>query len=477
MEPLTRKKFLKLIGTGAAGTVVLGSSGCSYSRDKRLDLNVIVVILDSLRKDHVGAYGNTWIETPNLDALARESLRFTRAYPESLPTICARRAIHTGMRTFPFKDRPAQQRDLFPYGWLPIPEWQPTLAETLKNKNYWTTLVTDTYHQFSMNFDRGFEVYGKIRGQESDDYRDAASVPEEAMQQYLAISKWNKKRTRQYLANTVGRKSEEDWFAPKVFLRASELLDEDSRKEPFFMVVDCFDPHEPWDLPDKYVDLYDSESYEGPRPWSPEYRADDYLTNRQLKRMQALYSAEVTMADRWLGDFLEKAHDLGVMQNTLFVLISDHGIALGEHGITGKVPYALYPELTNITFFVRHPEGKLAGETSDYYASTHDVAPTVLGFLGIEPQKPMEGHDLSVLFKGEEPAERQHFTLGYHDYVWARDESYALIARNDGSETSLYDLTSDPAMNENLAEGHPEMTKSMFEGYVLEDAGGSLPTY
>jgi arylsulfatase A-like enzyme len=297
------------------------------------------------------------------------------------------------------------------------------------------------------------------------------------MQQYLAISKWNKKRTRQYLANTVGRKSEEDWFVPKVFLRAIELLEEDSRKEPFFMVVDCFDPHEPWDPPEKYVDLYDSESYEGPIPWFPEYREDDYLTNRQLKRMQALYSAEVTMADRWLGDFLEKAHDLGVMQNTLFVLISDHGIALGEHGITGKVPYALYPELTNITFFVRHPEGKLAGETSDYYASTHDVAPTVLGFLGIEPQKLMEGHDLSVLFKGEEPAERQHFTLGYHDYVWARDESYALIARNDGSETRLYDLTSDPGMNENLAEGHPEVTKSMFEGYVLEDADGPLPTY
>jgi arylsulfatase A-like enzyme len=66
-------------------------------------MNVVVVIVDSLRKDHVGAYGNGWVKTPNLDALAGESLRFTRAYPESAPTICARRAIYTGMRTFPFR--------------------------------------------------------------------------------------------------------------------------------------------------------------------------------------------------------------------------------------------------------------------------------------------------------------------------------------------------------------------------------------
>ena len=71
---------------------------------------------------------------------------------------------------------------------------------------------------------------------------------------------------------------------------------------------------------------------------------------------------------------------------------------LGEHGYTGKLPYALWPELTDTVLLVRHPEGKGAGEVSDYYASTHDVAPTILGFLGIEPPRPMEGQDLLVLF-------------------------------------------------------------------------------
>ena len=107
----TRKDFLKTVGGGAAGIALLGTAGCDLT-DRLLnppdnrpkvvqDKNAILVIVDTLRRDHVGAYGNDRIKTPNLDALAEESLRFTRAYPESIPTLPARRAIHTGKKTFP----------------------------------------------------------------------------------------------------------------------------------------------------------------------------------------------------------------------------------------------------------------------------------------------------------------------------------------------------------------------------------------
>jgi arylsulfatase A-like enzyme len=115
---LTRKDFLSVAGAGATGAAVLGASllasGCGTGRGARP--NVILVIVDSLRKDHVGAYGNDWIKTPSLDALAGESLRFTRAYPDAMPTIPARRAIHTGMRTWPTRAPD--------HGWTPIPEEQ-----------------------------------------------------------------------------------------------------------------------------------------------------------------------------------------------------------------------------------------------------------------------------------------------------------------------------------------------------------------
>ena len=98
-------------------------------------MNVILVILDSLRKDHVGAYGNDRIRTPNLDALSRESLRFTRAYPESIPTLPARRAIHTGLRTWPFRNwNPPEGETFMPAGWQRIPEEQTTLSEILQGR-------------------------------------------------------------------------------------------------------------------------------------------------------------------------------------------------------------------------------------------------------------------------------------------------------------------------------------------------------
>jgi arylsulfatase A-like enzyme len=193
--------------------------------------------------------------------------------------------------------------------------------------------------------------------------------------------------------------------------------------------------------------------------------------------MRALYAGEVTMMDRWLGRFLDKMEELDLFENTLLVLLSDHGHAFGEHGYTGKPHYALWPELTDIVFMIRHPGGKGAGQTSDHYASTHDVAPTILGFVGVEPRNQMEGQNLSVLFDGKGPEPRPHFTLGYSDFVWARDEGYAMFGRNDGAGVRLYDVRQDPEMQRDIATGHPDMVRRMFGEYVLGDAGGPLPRY
>lgn len=181
--------------------------------------------------------------------------------------------------------------------------------------------------------------------------------------------------------------------------------------------------------------------------------------------------------DRWLGKFLDKMDELELRENTLLVLLSDHGFAFGEHGIVGKPHYALWPEVTDVPFFIRHPGGKRAGETDDYYASTHDVAPTILGFLGIEPPEPLDGADLSVFLDGGEPEPRDHFTLGYHTFAWARDEDYLMFCHNDGRKARLYDLRKDPQMKENIAVKKHDVLNRMFTGYILKDAGGSIPKY
>jgi arylsulfatase A-like enzyme len=444
-------------------------------------MNVIVVILDSLRTDHVGAYGNDRVRTPNLDALAGESLRFTRAYPESIPTLCARRAIHTGLRTWPFRNwEPPEGEDFMPAGWQRIPESQTTFPEILAERQVSTVLLSDTQHLFkaSMNFQRGFAVYDWIRGQERDHYRPTTRVSQEQIEKYVVPGNDESmvEKVRQYLANTANRTSEEDWFAPRVFTMATQFLQTAEKGQPFLLMVDCFDPHEPWDPPGEYVSLYD-EGYDGPEPIVPNYADAGWIGERELERMKALYAAEVTMTDRWLGNFLDKLDTTGLAENTLLILLSDHGVALGEHNATGKPFWALYPELTDIPFFIRHPEGKGAGQTSDYFASTHDVAPTALSFMGMEPEEPMDGQDLTVLLDGGEPAARQHFTLGYHDYVWTRDDRYVMVSRNDGSEAKLFDLTTDPEMNRDIAASNGDLVDRMWNDYVLADAGGPLPRY
>lgn len=479
---LSRKEFLALAGAGVAGASLLGTAGCSRTPGKDERMNVVVVILDSLRRDHVGAYGNSWIQTPNLDALADDSLRFTRPYAESYPTIPARRAIHTGIRTFPFRNWIPQRDDnVRLYGWQRIPEEQTTLAEILQKEGYETMLVTDTEHQFkpSMNFQRGFNVFDYIRGQTTDHYRPSYAAPQDQVSQGLL--KGNpaamKYQLSQYFSNNAGRQSEEDWLSPQVFSRASEFLDVSESGKPFFLVVDSYDPHEPWDPPEEYLKLYSDGPYDGKEPFWPLYGGSGYLTEDQIRRLRTRYAAEVTMVDRWLGRFLDRMDDLGLFENTLLMLLSDHGVGLGEHGVSGKPAYALWPEIMDTVFFLRHPEGTGAGEASDYYASTHDVAPTVLSTLDIERPEKMQGQDLSPTLEGKAPEERPYFTAAYDNYVWARDDRYAMFSRNDFEEAKLYDLVEDPEMNNDIYGSKPDVARRMFQDYIIEDAGGPLPNY
>jgi arylsulfatase A-like enzyme len=357
---LTRKDFLKVAGAGAAGAALLAASGCGEVRDQieqrvperiqllgRPEKNVVLVISDSLRKDHVGAYGNDWIETPNMDALAADSLRFNRAYPESIPSIPARRSMHTGLRTWPFRDWDSPyEDDVNLYGWQPIPEGQTTLAETLRDAGMETAFVTDTLHQFRpfYNFHKGFNAFHFVRGQERDLFRPASFAPSGKLEEILLGGPSGDHATeimRQYLANTAGREREEDWFAPQVFTKAMEFLEGlKAGGAPFFLVVDAYDPHEPWDPPEKYTSLYD-EGYDGKEPAIASSGDSGWLSERQLERMKALYAGEVTMVDRWLGNFLDKMSELELMQNTLLIFASDHGHAFGEHGVAGKVSSAI----------------------------------------------------------------------------------------------------------------------------------------
>jgi arylsulfatase A-like enzyme len=123
-------------------------------------VNIVIVVFDTLRLDHIGAMGNDWIQTPNFDRFAAQSVVFTAAYPESLPTLPMRRGLYTGARVYPFADHKYQKGDFAGApGWGPMREERHTISEVLSAAGYRTGLISDVYHQFkpSKNFHRGFD--------------------------------------------------------------------------------------------------------------------------------------------------------------------------------------------------------------------------------------------------------------------------------------------------------------------------------
>ena len=141
---------------------------------ERQPWNIVVVVAETLRTAFLGAYGNDWIRTPAIDRFASQSLRFTCAHAECLPTIPTRRTLHSGRRAFPFADyRPIPWDNVYIPGWQPLSTEESTVAEALAGHDYHTGFFADVPHYFvpGMNFTRGFRQWQFVRGQAEDRYK------------------------------------------------------------------------------------------------------------------------------------------------------------------------------------------------------------------------------------------------------------------------------------------------------------------
>jgi arylsulfatase A-like enzyme len=483
---LSRRGFVKAGAAGAAGAALLPAVGCdipdAVGSDKQK--NVLLLIVDSLRPDHVGAYGSPQIQTPAVNSLAARGLRFNRAFPEAMVTLPARRSIFTSRRIFPFRNfKPNPELGISP-GWEPIhdPEHR-TFTAALKHAGYWTAQVSDNpflaftspYQVFRDTFNRWDTIVGQ-----SGFLHPPSSVSTETVNHWLPPVLREPRYTkgmRKYLANSGAGVNEEETCAARVYSKAADVLHEVALHEPWCFVVDCFDPHEPWSPAKKYIDMYGDPNYRGPEIGITRYGNSNYLTEEQLRRLHAVYAAEVTQTDHWLGRFLDRFYELGMDEHCVIVMLSDHGYLLGERGLTGKVPSQLHPELAQVPFIVIHPDDKAAGKVSSHFASTHDVGPTILSMLGVDRPRWMEGLDLSPLLDGEQPSDPRPFHYGgMFNRFFIRDDEWLLIGDNRGQERSLYDLTQDPHEFTDVVKEHPKVSEELYQ-QVLSAAGGPLPYY
>ena len=482
----------------------------SHRRARGEVRNVVLIVFDTLRKDAVGCYGEQppWggdfprIATPNLDAFAAESVRYTRAYPESLPTLPARRALYTGQRTYPFHGGNFRLKgDFVPAaGWGPIPEHQHTLAEILGEAGFRTGLVSDLYHQFkpSKNFWRGFDEWQFVRGQETDPSRSGPKptkqeldhwVPEElrALRESELADSGLLPRNRtdwfssRILRNMYDRVDEEEWFNAQVMRTASRWLQQNadarSSDERVFLTVESFDPHEPWFVPEHYRRSYDDG--DGREQVISPYAEVD-LSPELLRRTRANYAGLVSMVDRWFGHLIEQMRVGGWLDDSLVIVASDHGHSIGEHGYIGKRQYPSEPEVVDVPLLIRHPSGLRAGEVDDNWVQFHDVAATVLDATGITPPDPIDGQSFwSTSFDGGPPV-RESAVVGWSSAVTVVTDEWWLNAKVDGTGSLLYPRNgvqvASTDLDKNLAEQYPEVVNSLFN-HAMDEANGGLPDY
>jgi len=449
--------------------------------------NVVVVVSDTLRAADVGCYGPTETRTPNIDAFARRAVRFTNAYPESLPTIPVRRALHTGRRCFPFPEwHPVKWDIVYLPGWEPMANDEDTLAENLAAAGYQTGFVTDTMPYFApgLNFTRGFWQWEFVRGQQQDRWQSPFSVPRERLARYgdpdEIMATDPRGIVRYHLANTAHVRSEEDTSTAQVFRWASRFLEDNRSGPPFYLLVDCFDPHEPWEAPEPYFRMYwGDRPYGGRRIVCCQYAPADSVgyTAEEIAFIRAHYRGLVTLVDAWFGRFLARLDELGLAENTAVFLISDHGTNFCDNplNVIGKPDYALYPGVVRLPFLARLPDGAGAATTRDELVYNLDLTATAYDLAGIESAQGIDGRSLLSLVRGTgDWRPREHVTCRYASAVCYIDQDTWAIGDVASNPLGIFDRRSDPCCMRPLDDG-PRWDAAW--GRLLGDAGGPFRDY
>ena len=418
--------------------------------------NVVLIVCDTFRRDHLGVYGNRRIRTPSLDRFASGSVVFDHHLVASFPTMPARADILTGRFSYTFM------------GWEPLPLGVPTLPGLLSAAGYLTMGVVDTpfFIRGGYGYDRGFDDFVWVRGQ-GDDTR-----PHERADARLT---W---------------RSEADRLVARTMTAAEDWLERHYR-EPFFLYVDGWDPHEPWDAPEYYTNMY-RPGYEG-RQLYPSYAKweEAGLTTDDVELAHATYCGEVTMVDFWIGRLLAKLDVLGLSENTWVLFVSDHGFYFGEHGYFGKAEWIntldagtiaiaedatlpgwlseswlltvgwspLYQELIRVPLIVRGP-GLGTGRRSAM-TTAPDIAPTILELAGIEAPATVRGESFLDVIRGER-TEHRPFVISSWPLYFAEGEITTAVDSRPRRIASYMPLTV-TTQNRSLILGGPTDTPELYD--------------
>lgn len=376
--------------------------------------NVLLLVSDDCRAG-MGTYGGPGI-TPNIDALAREGVRFDRAYCQYALCNPSRTSFLTGLRpdTTGVYDNAKEFRKV-------IPDLV-TLPQLFRNHGYAVARIGKLYHYGvpkeigtnGLDDPRSWEQVWNPRGRDCDDEDKIFSIgvgagtsPDKAKGKagQVLVGTGNYGGTLSWLA---AEGTDADQTDGKIAAQAVAFLRE-KRAKPFFLAVGFFRPHTPYVAPKGYFDLYPRDKVtlvpdpaadratKPPVALSNTAVANYGMTEETQRAAKQAYLASMTFMDAQFGLVLAELKKQGLDQDTLVVFLSDHGYNLGEHGLWQK--RSLYEDSARVPFIIRDPGNKANGQATSRVAELLDLYPTVADLCGLPPDKRIQGKNLRPLLE------------------------------------------------------------------------------
>lgn len=388
--------------------VVVSWSGCASRNDR---FNVIWVTLDALRADHLGCYGYPRPTTPFIDSLAARGVRIDRALSQAPATKAAVAAMFTSLHPTVHKalHHGAQGRvgDVLPAG-------ATTLAERFASAGYLTAgFVSNPHLQEIFGFHQGFEVY-------------------------------------RYLSKGPVAKADKVLGATAAWLGGEpRVLEED-----FFLYIHLMDTHFPYEPPEAHRRLFVDPGLEGQRAVYRNGEMDEPPTDEEMRYLRGLYDGALHFADDQLRLFFDRAEALGLLENTLIVIVADHGDEFLEHGGLGH-GHTLYSELIHVPAILVLPGRLPAGRVVRTPVSMVDIGVSLLTLAGIDWDPGLvSGRDITGLLRGagDDPSAGPPVLSERGIQRALVDESHKYIFRGPkpGNGEKLFDLRGDRGEQKNL---------------------------
>jgi arylsulfatase A-like enzyme len=376
-------------------------------------MNTITLLFDSLNLAYLGPYRDplgpyAHIDTRNFDRLAARACTFTNHWITSTPCMPARRDLCTGRAEFPWRD------------WGPLDGCDCSLFAQLHPTSVHTQLFSDHHHLWERgggNYHVDFKGFEFVRGQECDTWKNHPVPGTPYDRGVLAERDRSLKygHGQQYVNNRGGAMQPGHYPGLVTMQAATDWLDQQrGQTDSFCLVIDEFDPHEPFDCPEPYRSMYlndRSEVNHGYTYW-PTYGPADRYASTELAYIRAQYCGLLTMMDHALGRLLDVMDRHNLWADTMLVVTSDHGHYLGEYGHLGKKTAPLYPFYANTPLFIHHPASRFAGLRCDALNNLLDVSATLFEAHGINPQQEIHGRSLLPVLTGEQASVRADLLYG-----------------------------------------------------------------